>query len=154
MCWVDSSLGMGVPSCRVLAQAHTGSLSSRDLSLVCCQDPPTCPGGQRSPGANLTMRLPQYPLNSGSISLALNSLPHELGRYRTSQAMGVGEKNLEAAQGRETELEPLLSGTGKSPGVLRTLTHQTAKGVADRGGRDTPLGVHPLLAPPAPTLLN
>lgn len=146
---------MGVPSCRVLAQAHTGSLSSQDLSLVCCQDPPTCPGGQRSPGANLTVWLAQHPLNSGSTTLALNSLPHKFGRYLSSQAMGVGEKNLEAAQGRETELEPLLSGSGKSPGgVLRTLTHQTAKGVADRGGRDTPLGVHPLLAPPAPTLLN
>lgn len=98
---------------------------------------------------------PQHPLNSGGITLALNSLPHKFGRYLSSQAMGVGEKNLEAAQGRETELEPLLSGSGKSPGgVLRTLTHLTAKGVVDGRERHTPGGTPSSAPPPAPTLLN
>lgn len=67
--------------------------------------------------------------------------------------MGMGEKDLEPLLGRDTELEPLLTGPSRSTeAASRTLTHQTAKGMEGMG--DTHLGVHPLPAPKAPTLLN
>lgn len=86
------------------------------------------------------MWLPHYALNSGRISLTLNSLPHEFKRHLTSQPMGVGEKNLEPLLAEEQSCS-----LAQCQAVLRTLTHQTARQVADRRGRDTALGTHTLL---------
>lgn len=152
------------PGCRVLGPAPTGSLSFQDcgchLSLACFQNPSSSHEGKGHLKQTLSHAPPSppcYPLNSGKTSLTTfqtqEGPPCPGSSEQTSVARPWGWKrktwNLPWA---EKQLEPLLSGSGRSPGAAqRTLTHQTAKGAASRGGvreRHTPGDTYSSTPPP------